>query len=423
LEASSDPTVVTICGGGNGAHTLVPLIQTELPHANVNIYTSLSDEAETLRTTIEARGPLQVVDASTGQVLTGIPHTVTSDPATVIPQSDLVMLVVPAFAHRDLLESISPHLRPGTCLGALPARSGFEFEAHRCLKGAGLWSQVTVFGLKTLPWACRIEEFGHRAHIHGYKNRVEMAAVPRARAIQLADLLTRITRTVVEPCGSFLGLTLGNMGQVIHPSILYGLFRDAQHPVVFREGTIPPFYQSVTEEVGQVLQDVGTEIGRIRDRLSAVAGKRLDLSAVKSPQEWLLAAYEGQIEDTSSLATCFRTNHAYRGLKVPTRPHSPDTERPASQCSAELHELDLQNRYLTEDIPYGLLVTRAIAALVGVETPTIDEVISAAQKWTGRAYLVDGSFTGEDVSSSRIPQNYGLSTLEDLVEFANTIAV
>jgi hypothetical protein len=78
---------------------------------------------------------------------------------------------------------------------------------------------------------------------------------------------------------------------------------------------------------------------------------------------------------------------------------------------------NFEYRYLTEDVPYGLVVTRAIADLVGVETPTIDEVIDWAQDVLHRSYLVEGELRGADASDLPIPQNYGITEVHDLIEW------
>lgn len=42
------------------------------------------------------------------------------------------------------------------------------------------------------------------------------------------------------------------------------------------------------------------------------------------------------------------------------------------------------SRYMTEDIPYGLLVMKGIAEVAGVETPKIDMVLNWSQKQMGK---------------------------------------
>ena len=95
-------------------------------------------------------------------------------------------------------------------------------------------------------------------------------------------------------------------------------------------------------------------------------------------------------------------NRAYAGLKVPVREVAPGRFVP-----------DFGARYLTEDVPFGLAASRAIAALAGVETPAMDRVIAWAGERLGQDYL------GRDAGQARIPQKYGLDSLARLIAFAN----
>ena len=113
---------------------------------------------------------------------------------------------------------------------------------------------------------------------------------------------------------------------------------------------------------------------------------------------WLLHSYGDAIADPSTLRSAFLTNRAYSGLMAPTREVAP------GQFVPEFHA-----RYLAEDVPFGLAVSRAIAKLAGVETPIMDEVITWAGTQLGKDYL------NGDVAEARIPQKYGLKRLEQLI--------
>ena len=52
-----------------------------------------------------------------------------------------------------------------------------------------------------------------------------LAALPTSRAAAIAERLEGMLGTHVNPTDSFLGLTLGNPGQFIHPALMYGHFR------------------------------------------------------------------------------------------------------------------------------------------------------------------------------------------------------
>ncbi len=107
------------------------------------------------------------------------------------------------------------------------------------------------------------------------------------------------------------------------------------------------------------------------------------------------------MSDPSTLQSSFLTNQAYAGIKAPVREIAPGQFVP-----------DFHARYLSEDVPFGLAISRAIAQLVGVQTPTIDKVIAWAGDRLGKDYLY------RDLYEARIPQKYGLENLEQLLAYA-----
>jgi hypothetical protein len=82
---------------------------------------------------------------------------------------------------------------------------------------------------------------------------------------------------------------------------------------------------------------------------------------------------------------------------------------------------DFSHRYLTEDVPFGLVVLRGVAELTGVPTPTIDKIVLWAQNASGVRYLVPAQaeldqseentsnfiLRGEHVFRTRCPQRFG----------------
>lgn len=386
---------VSVCGGGNAAHVVVPLLKNA--GLKVTLYTPFFEEAARFTTGAARGGVIMIVDGQ-GQ-MQDPPDMVTSSPS-VAAQSDMVLLVLPAFAHEPTLKALSPYLPPETVVGAIPARSGFELSSYHCLGGAS--QKRTIFCGQTLPWACRIIEYGHKVRVLGTKESVGLATVPAEAAVELSAWLSKHLQVHFHPMVSSLAVSLGNIGQVIHPGIMYGLLKDYRG-AVWDEGEIPLFYQGVTEEIAGFMEHMSGEIMRTAALLSQDHG--VDLHEVLTVREWLIRSYAPVIEDNSSLARAFCTNRSYRGLKVPVK-----------QVAGGFVP-DFQSRYLTEDIPFGLLYSKAVAKMVGCPTPCIDEVITAAGGWTGRHYLDDhGALSGQDLSAARIPQNYGIKVAGQLVQ-------
>ena len=130
--------------------------------------------------------------------------------------------------------------------------------------------------------------------------------------------------------------------------------------------------------------------------------------AVVPIHEWLVSTYRHVTGDTSTVGTCFRTG------PIQAR------KAPVTETRDGRFIPDFGYRYLTEDVPFGLVATRALAELAEVHTPTIDEVILWSQAAMQRVYLVDGRLRGRDLRDLPIPQNHGVATLSDLTSWYRT---
>lgn len=388
----SSPAKITICGGGNGAQTLLPIAACNLGCA-VDLYVPFGDEAARLAAGIAAQGGLEVYGAVQARAW---PRRVSADPAEVIPGSALVVLVLPAFAHEPTINQIAPYLDEGAWIGAIPARSGFDYCAAHVLAKAGR-PDIRLFGLQTLPWACRIQEYGQSVHVLGVKESVDAASRPAARIGEIVPVLERMLGLHIGVAASLMGLTLANTGQIIHPGIMYGLFA-AWDGSPFGREAVPLFYQGLNDEGARTLAGLDDDVQAICHRLEHA----LDLAAVRRLEAWLHHSYGTAIADRSSLHRAFVTNRAYAGLKAPVR-----------EIDAGRYVPDFHARYLAEDVPFGLAVSRAIGHLAGASTPAMDRVIAWAGGHLGHDYLA------HDAHQARIPQRYGLDTLDRLIAFAN----
>jgi hypothetical protein len=389
-------TRITVCGGGNAAHVVIPLLKSR--DLQVTLYTPFAEEAAKFEEGASTGGIVST--DSRGKELRGVPDVITTDPR-VAGKADFFLLVMPAFAHGLTLKALAPHLAPGAVIGAIPARSGFDLQAEYILGGEDRTKAGTIFCGQTLPWACRIVEYGRRVRVLGVKESVGLATVPAGRSTEMSTLLGRMLEVNFVPLANPLAVSLGNIGQVIHPGIMYGLLKD-YNGAVWQEDEVPSFYQGVTDEIADIMSQMSKEILRVANELSLRFG--IDLHEVETVKKWLLRSYSQSIGDSSSLASAFRTNRSYDGLMLPV------TKKSAGYVP------DYKSRYLTEDIPFGLLFSKSVAEMVGIRTPRIDKVIRVAGSWIGKRYLGDdGSVSEPDSKEARIPWNYGIDSAEALV--------
>ena len=95
------------------------------------------------------------------------PALVTKNPEDAMKDVDIVVFVLPAFAHQVFFDAIQPYIKPGTIIVGMPGGPGFEFQARSLLGDTG--RQCTIMDFETLPWACRITEYGVKCEVFGTK--------------------------------------------------------------------------------------------------------------------------------------------------------------------------------------------------------------------------------------------------------------
>ena len=104
--------IVTICGGGGLGHTCAGMFS-RLEDVSVNM---LCSHPERWNREFEVTRP-------DGNVLRGRLAEVSSDPAGLIPRSDIVLLCLPAFLVGETLDRIKPYLGHNTIVGNVVSNS------------------------------------------------------------------------------------------------------------------------------------------------------------------------------------------------------------------------------------------------------------------------------------------------------------
>ena len=270
--------------------------------------------------------------------------------------------------------------------------------------GQEIFNNITIFATETLPWAVRISEYGKSVDILGTKYAVDLAVTPWNVARKTSSVLQRLLAhkypnlTLIP---SLLTITLSNMNQVLHPCITWGRYRDWDFITPFNEP--PLFYGGVDEETGVMLWKVSDEILELKGILEFKY--KLDLTGLRHIKNWMLRSYSEDIADTSSFHRMINTNKGYQGLV-----------HPMIKTDEGKYIPNFGYRYMTEDIPVGLVVTRGIAELCGVETPSMDKVIKFGEKVMNKKFLEGGKVAGPDINMTRSPQAFGIKTIEEFID-------
>jgi NAD/NADP octopine/nopaline dehydrogenase, alpha-helical domain len=392
-------SVLTICGSGNAGHALT-VVASQNFDGDIDWLVGSERRAEMLHRAVSGD-----CLKSTGVITAGAERvrTISADPAQVIPNADIVMIVVPAFAHAAVLHRIRPYVRDTTTIGCLPTRSGFEFEAAQLLTGSN-GSGRRIFGLQTLPWSTRVVTPGKIVNIGAVKAEVVLAARPAAASADIAARLANILGTRLVPTDGFLNLTLGNPGQYIHTGLMYGQFHSWRGEE-YDHDRIPMLYADATDETGAFVEQLSADGLAVARELEARAEGALNLRSVVPVHDWLRSSYSRSTGDTSTVATCLRTG--------PIRMR----QAPMTTLVNGRFVPNFGYRYLSEDVPFGLVITRALADIAEVATPAIDELIYWAQSVMQKLYLVGGKLEGPATKDLPIPQRRGVLGVTDLIDW------
>ncbi|XP_046578017.1 opine dehydrogenase-like [Haliotis rubra] len=322
---------------------------------------------------------------------------ISKNPADVVPGANLILITVPAFSHEKYLKAIEPYICSPTTIVGLPGQPGFEFQSRDIFKAKSQF--VSVLSATTLPWACRIVEYGRKVKINGIKKSVDIAIIKDTSRGTINPLLHLQSVLGSPPAlnkiNHFLELSL--MFASIHPGLMYGRWKHWDGIPLSEE---PLFYQGTDDFQAKCVTDLDNEVQLIAKEISKRIG--IHFQGCLSMYEWLIESYGCEISNPSSLKTVLVTNKTYEGMVHPMKEVKGG------------YVPDFQHRYLSEDVPFGLVVVKGMAKIVGLKTPVIDEVIRWGQQKLGKVYIEGTELTGEHLCETRAPQVYGIKTLKDL---------
>jgi hypothetical protein len=400
----TDRIRVLICGTGSGGHTLAGILSTK-PGVEVRILTQSADKAQRWAEIMHSER--LTVTVRNGQdnwvAWQANSFTITDQPEQAARGCDIIIFAVPAFSHSRYLALLEPYVEEGCVIAGLPGQNGFEFDVRKAL-GRRL-KDCIVMNFESLPWICRTVEFGRTVSVKGIKERLVGAIQGDLGKARLKDPLAVMQRLLGESpklivSGHLLGITLMSLNAYSHPPIMYGRWKDWDGKALEQP---PLFYRGIDENTAELLVKVSGEVVDISKRIMEQY-PQVDLSQVIPMYDWDIAHYGSSIKDKTNLMTALRTNALYE-----TSIH------PMIETENGQYIPDFNHRFLLEDVP-GLVVIRGIAELAGVETPNIDMVLSWSQEKLGKEYLVGARLTGKDLATTRCPQRYGFTRIEDLLD-------
>ncbi|TET71680.1 MAG: NADP transhydrogenase subunit alpha [Candidatus Aminicenantes bacterium] len=261
-----------------------------------------------------------------------------------IKDVDVLMVVVPAYAHPFIAEACAPYLKENQVVILNPGRTGGALEFYNVLKQKKLKRFPFIAEAQTFLYASRALGPAH-AKIFSIKNSVPLATLP---AYWIPGVLKIINRAFPQfiPGDNIFKTSFENIGAIFHPAltILNAGWIESTY------GDFEYYIKGASQSVAQVLEKLDKE--------------RLDVAAalgikVMSARAWLYTAYSAT---GNNLHEAIQDNPGYLGIKAPDRLH---------------------HRYVDEDVPMSLVPLASIGDMLKVETPTIKSIIRLASIMRG----------------------------------------
>ena len=323
---------ITICGGGNLGHVCAGFLASQ-PDNEVSLLTTRPD----------AWSPtIEVIDPN-GKAYHGILSGISSQAQDVIPNAEIVLICLPGFAIHEVLLNIAPHIGPNTWVGTVVSNTGFFFEAMKLLPNT-----QPLFGFQRVPFISRINEYGHKAELKGYKESLSVAIEQAQDKEIIRSTLEGLFKTPIRLLGSHYEVSLSNSNPLLHTSRLYTMWKDWQPGIVYDKN--PEFYSDWTIEASEMYIAMDREFQAL---LKVLGVKEGSIPTV-------LDYYESK--DAEFLTKKISSIPAFQGISSPMK-----------QVDGGWIP-DFSSRYFLEDFPYGLRFISALMCERGLNTPNVNTV-------------------------------------------------
>lgn len=286
---------------------------------------------------------------------------VTDDLLRIVNDVDLVMITTPADSYEEIGRLIALNMTKSVPILLNPGRTYGAIRMEEILRKNGLPFTPEIAETQTILYACR-KDREDLVRIYALKNDVLIASRKPETTRMILSQLPSCISSVFRIADSIPVTSFGNVGMVLHcaPLLLNAGWTENS------DNTYKYYYDGITPVIGAFIEKIDAE----RVGLAKLLGIEIETT-----KEWMERSYHIRGE---SLYQCIRNNTAYMKIDAPR---------------------SLKHRYITEDIPYGMVQVEKTAKLIGFETKNISLVIDLAEQMLGEDFRKAADWLNEDILS------------------------
>lgn len=306
---------------------------------------------------------------------------VTTDLKEALFGTEMVFVTTPAFSHKELAAQIASALEKPATIILSPGRTFGALEFEHEFKRVNLAIRPLIAETQTILYTCR-KITANEVEIYALKNDVLISTINGEGNQQLIERMPACLRNKFSPAGSMIETSIGNVGMIMHcaPLLLNtGWAESPLHEFYYYKEGISPTIAHFIEKMDRERQAVALFLG----------------SPIESAKEWMKRTYHLSGE---TLYEVIQNNHAYDSILSPT---------------------SLMHRYVTEDVPTGLVPLEAVGKELGLEMKHIGLIIDLASSLLEIDFRKEGRNLHEVIDEDGISPRAILSfTMKPLKEDA-----
>ena len=334
--------LVAVLGGGNGGHSVAANLS--LAGFKVNFF-ELPQFAEPFERVLRTR-EIRIEGVSIDGVAKL--NLATTDMHQAIKDAEVIFVITPAFGHKVMAEACAPYVQDGQIIVLMPG-SGGSLEFTRIFKEKKIKEDLVFAESCTLPYGARLKGPGHVSVF------INALILPTGvfPAKKTKDVIPRLQRfyPVIMPTKDVLEVAINNPNPVVHPVATLLSATRIEHSkgefYLYAEGMTPCVartFESLNEERLSICKAMGYKLYHWND----LDFKDYNLGETQEECRYRIL--------NTSMDAAFGKDGIYAGMKMKGPEH-------------------LKDRYVTEDVPYGMVLVSTLGDLLNIPTPTHDAVI------------------------------------------------
>lgn len=334
--------LVAVLGGGNGGHAVAANLSLNGYKVNFFELPQFAESFERVLRTKEIRIEGISIDG------TAKLNLATTDMQQAIKETEIIFVVTPAFGHKAMAEACAPFVQDGQIIVLMPG-SGGSLEFVKIFKQRKVKREITFAETCTLPYGARLKSSGHvSVFIHAVI--LPTGVFPSKRTNEVIPKLKQYY-PIITPAKDVMEAAINNPNPIVHPVATLLSATRIEHAkgefYLYAEGMTPSVaraYESLNQERLSICKALGYQLYHW-DNLEF---RDYNLGETEEECRYRIL--------NTSMDAAFGKDGIYAGIKMKGPEH-------------------MKDRYVTEDVPYGMVLLSTLGNLLGVPTPTHDAVI------------------------------------------------